>query len=161
MKRRGLSIPIFVLLIAAGAAVAQLADRKGMTLDAARKVAAAAEAEALRNKWNVVIAVVDDGANLVLLERMDDAQIGSIEVAIAKARSAVSFKRPTKAFEDAVAGGRNAILGLPGALPLEGGLPLLVDGRVVGAIGVSGVTSQQDGIIAKAGVDAFTKILSK
>jgi len=129
--------------------MAQLAERKTLTLEAAKKIAAAAEGEALKNKWNVVITILDDGANLVYLQRMDETQIASIEVAQAKAHSAVSFKRPTKAFEEAVAGGRTAILKLPGAMPIEGGLPLAVDGRIIGAIGVSGVTSQQDGIIAR------------
>jgi glc operon protein GlcG len=134
---------------------AQVATKKAVTLDLAKKVAAAAEAEARKNNWNVVVAVVDDGAHLVYLERMDGAQIGSIEVAIQKARTAISFKRPSKAFEDMVAGGRTAILGLTGVVPLEGGLPLVVDGQFIGAVGISGATSQQDGIVAKAGADAL------
>ena len=92
---------------------------------------------------------------------MDETQIGSIQVAQEKARSAVGFKRPTKVFEDAVAGGRTAIVKLPGAMPIEGGIPLMLNGRVAGAIGVSGVTSQQDGQIAKAGADALAKIVAK
>jgi uncharacterized protein GlcG (DUF336 family) len=140
---------------------AELAARKALTLEVAKQMAAAAEAEALKNKWNVVIAIVDEGAHLIYLQRIDETQIGSVEVAIEKARTAVRFKRPTKALEDAVAGGRNAILKLPGALPVEGGLPITVDGKVIGAIGVSGVTSQQDGQIAKAGLDALPKILSR
>lgn len=89
---------------------------------------------------------------------MDETQVGSIDVAQEKARSAVKFKRPTKVFEDAVVGGRNAILKLPGALPVEGGLPLMLDGKIIGAIGVSGVTSQQDGQIAAAGAAEFAKL---
>ena len=138
-------------------APAQLATKRSLTLEAARHIAAAAEKEAIANKWNVVIAVVDDGANLIYLQRMDETQIGSIEVAQEKARTAIKFKRPSKALEDAVAGGRNAILKLPGALPVEGGVPITVDGKIIGAIGVSGVTSQQDGQIAKAGADAAAK----
>ncbi|HEY5929091.1 MAG TPA: heme-binding protein [Burkholderiales bacterium] len=134
-------------------AAAQTSDKKVLNLDGARKIAAAAEAEAKKNNWNVVIAVVDDGGNLLFLQRMDGTQTGSIQVAIDKARTAQAFKRPTKVFEDAIAGGRNAILGLNGALPLEGGLPVKVGEQVVGAIGVSGVTAQQDGQIAKAGAD--------
>jgi len=134
---------------------AQVVDKKALTLDGAKKIAAAAEAEAVKNKWNVVIAVVDEGGQILYLERMDGTQYGSVDVAIKKARTSSAFKRPTKVFEDAVAGGRNALLALDGALPLEGGLPLAVGGQVVGAIGVSGVTSQQDGQIAKAGVDAL------
>ncbi|MBS1830458.1 MAG: heme-binding protein [Acidobacteria bacterium] len=147
-----------LLLLGAASAQAQLASKKGMTLEAAKQIAAAAEAEARKNKWNVVIAIVDDGANLVYLQKMDETQIGSIEVAQEKARTAVKFKRPSKAFEDAVKGGRQVVLKLPGALPVEGGIPLMLDGRVVGAIGVSGVQSNEDGIIAAAGVEAFGKM---
>ncbi len=155
IMKKLLSVAIAVFLggmaLAAGA---QTADKKVLNLDGARKVAAAAEAEARKNGWNVVIVVVDDGGNLLYLQRMDGTQTGSIQVAIDKARTAQAFKRPTKVFEDAIAGGRTAILGLNGALPLEGGLPVKVGDQMVGAIGVSGVTSQQDGQIAKAGVDS-------
>lgn len=137
------------------AAQAQLSTKKALTLEAARKIAAVAEAEALRNKWTMVITIVDDGGNLLYLERMDNAQIGSIEVAIQKAKTAIFFKRPTKAYEDLVAQGKTDILGVPGVIPIEGGLPLVVDGQYIGAIGVSGGTRQQDGIVAKAAVDAF------
>lgn len=136
-------------------ASAQLVDKKVLTLDGAKKVAAAAESEAKRNNWNVVIAVVDDGGNLIYLQRIDGAQTGSIDVAIQKARTAQAFKRPTKVFEDAIAGGRNALIALHGALPLEGGLPIVVGGQLVGAIGVSGVKSTEDGQIAKAGADSL------
>lgn len=139
-------------------AMSQLASKKSLTLAAAKQIAAAAEAEAIKNKWTVVIAIVDDGANLVYLQRIDGTQIGSIEVAQEKARSAVKFKRPTKTFEENLVGGRQAILKLPGAMPVEGGLPLMIDGVVLGAIGVSGVTSQQDGVIAAAGLAAFEKM---
>jgi glc operon protein GlcG len=134
-------------------AAAQLTDKKALTLEAAKKIATAAEAEAQKNKWSVVIAVVDDGGHLIYLQRMDTTQTGSVDVAIRKAQTAMSFKRPTKVFEDAVAGGRNALIALPGALPLEGGVPITAGGQVVGAVGVSGVTAQQDGQIAKAGVE--------
>jgi glc operon protein GlcG len=147
-------IPLLVLGLAAANSIlaAELAVKKSLTLAAAKEIAAAAEKEATANKWNVVIAVLDDGGNLVYLQRMDDTQIGSIDIAIAKAGTAIRLKRPSKALEDAVAGGRNAILGLPGIVPVEGGLPITVDGKIVGAIGVSGVTSQQDGQIAAAGL---------
>src|SRR5215831_7411990 len=148
-----------IALALAGVLNGQLADKKALTLDVAKQIAAAAEKEAAANKWTMVIAILDDGGNLVYLERMDDTQIGSIEVAQQKARSAVSFKRPTKVFEDAVAGGRTAILKLPGAIPVEGGVPLMADGKIIGAIGCSGGTSQQDGVVAKAGADALGKIL--
>jgi glc operon protein GlcG len=156
-SRTVLSI-LIALTLGAGAATAQLANKKTLTLEAARQIAAAAEKEAAGSKLTMVIAILDDGGNLIFLERMDETQIGSLEVAQQKARSAVSFKRSTKVFEDAVAGGRTAILKLPGAIPVEGGLPLTVDGKVIGASGCSGGTAQQDGVVAKAGVDALAKI---
>ena len=156
-SRTALSI-LIALTLGAGAATAQLASKKTLTLEAARQIAAAAEKEAAGSKLTMVIAILDDGGNLIYLERMDETQIGSIEVAQQKARSAVSFKRPTKVFEDAVAGGRNAILKLP-AMPVEGGLPITVDGKIIGAMGCSGGTSPQDGVVCKAGIDALPKIL--
>ena len=135
-------------------APAQLADKKALTLEAAKKIAVAAEAEAKKNSWNVVIAIVDDGGHLIYLQRMDGTQTGSVDVAIKKAQTAINFKRPTKVFEDAVAGGRQVILALHGALPIEGGVPVTVGGQIIGAIGVSGVKSTEDGQIAKAGADA-------
>ena len=148
----------FVLAIglaAPGSARAQSPAAPAVTLERATRVAAAAETEARRNNWNVVVAIVDDTGYLVLLRRMDNTQLGSVAVAQEKATSAVLFRRPTKAFAEAVASGRTAVLGLPGAIPIEGGIPLLAGGRVVGAIGVSGVTAEQDGQIAQAGVKAF------
>jgi len=150
-----------VLLITMSLFAAQPATRQVLTLEIAKQVAAAAAAEAAANKWTVVITILDDGGNLMYLERMDETQIGSIQVAQEKARSAVGFKRPTKVFEDAVASGRTAIVKLPGAMPIEGGIPLMLNGRVAGAIGVSGATSQQDGQIAKAGADALAEIVAK
>jgi glc operon protein GlcG len=131
---------------------AKLATKKALTLEAAQQIAAAAQAEAAKNKWTMVICVVDDGGHLIYLERMDGTQIGSVQVAQAKAVTAVHFKRPTKALEEAVAAGRSVILKLPGATPIEGGLPIIVDGAVIGAVGVSGATSPQDGQVAAAGV---------
>lgn len=151
----------FLMLAGTGVLPAQLATKKNMTLEAAKQIAVAAEAEARKNKWNVVIAIVDDGANLVYLQKMDETQIGSIEVAQEKARTAVKFKRASKVFEDAVKGGRQVVLKLPGALPIEGGLPLMMDGKVIGAIGVSGVQSNEDGIIAAAGVAAFSRMSAR
>ncbi len=154
--RKLLSVCVFALFAALSLqASAQLADKKVLTLDGAKKVAAAAETEAKKNNWNVVIAVVDDGGHLIYLQRIDGTQTGSIDVAIQKARTAQAFKRPTKVFEDAIAGGRNALIALHGALPLEGGLPIMVGGQLVGAIGVSGVKSTEDGQIAKAGADSL------
>ncbi len=127
-----------------------------ITLDDAKRVAAAAEAEALRNEWKVVIAVVDDGGHLLYLQRSHDTQFGSVETAVAKAHAAVAFQRPTKASEDAVLSGRLIHLALPGVIPAEGGVPLVRDGIVVGGLGISGVRSFQDGQIAQAGADVFT-----
>jgi glc operon protein GlcG len=126
-------------------------------LEHAKKVLAAAQAEARKNNWNVVITIVDSAGFPVVMERMDDTQLGSVEVAQSKARSAVLFRRPTKAFQDVVAMGGDGlrILKLEGAVPNEGGIPLILDGKIIGGIGVSGVTSQQDGVIAAAGVAAL------
>ena len=128
-----------------------------ITLEQAKKVMAGAEAEAKKNNWNMVITILDSGGNLVMTHRMDGAQFGSIEVAREKAYSAVAFRRPTKAFEDGVAqGGANLrILRLPGASPLEGGVPIVVDGKLIGAIGVSGALSTQDAQTARAGIEAM------
>ena len=154
--RKLMSLCVFALFgLLSLHASAQLADKKVLTLDGAKKIAAAAEVEARKNNWNVVIAVVDDGGHLLYLQRTDGTQTGSIDVAIQKARTAQAFKRPTKVFEDAIAGGRNALIALHGALPLEGGLPIMVGGQLVGAIGVSGVKSTEDGQIAKSGVDSL------
>ncbi|MER3482912.1 MAG: hypothetical protein C4332_06915 [Meiothermus sp.] len=131
-----------------------------ISLEHAKKAAAAAEAEALKNDWPVVIAIVDSGGNLVLLHRLDNTQIGSVEVAQAKARTANNFRRPSKDFEEMVAGGGAGLrtLAMPGAAPLEGGLPIVLDGKIVGAIGVSGVRSFQDAQVAQAGIDALTNL---
>lgn len=138
----------------------ELPTKRVLTLEVARKVAQAAEQHARANGWNVCIAIVDDGGHLVYFQRMDGVQTGSVIVSQRKAQTAISFKRPTKAFEEQVAGGRHALLGLPGAVPLEGGVPLVVEGQMIGAIGVSGVTAQQDGQIAQAGAEALGQIVS-
>jgi uncharacterized protein GlcG (DUF336 family) len=135
-------------------ALAQVPNQYGAPIgvDAAKKAAQAALAEGKKNGWTVAAAVVDAGGALVYFERIDGTQSGSSEVAQAKARSAALFKRPTKAFEDALVGGRQAILSLPGAIPLDGGIPIIVGDKIVGALGVSGATSAQDGQCAAAGV---------
>ena len=144
---------LFAMFISALVASASgLATKKALTLSVAKEVAASAEAHASKNGWNVVIAIVDDGGNLLYLERMDGAQIGSIEVAIKKAETAISYRRSTKVFGDLVSKGVTAVLGLPGVLPFEGGVLLKSGDHLLGAIGVSGVTAQQDGMIAEAGV---------
>jgi uncharacterized protein GlcG (DUF336 family) len=143
-----------------GARAEELPVKKVLPLAVAKKLGEASLKHATENKWNVCIAIVDDGGHLIYFQRMDGTQTGSVLVSQKKAQTAMSFKRPSKYFEDGVAGGRNALLGLPGAVPLEGGLPLVVDGQIIGAIGVSGVTAQQDGMIAQAGVDALPGILA-
>jgi glc operon protein GlcG len=132
--------------------------KSALNLADAKAIAAAAEAEALKNKWSVTIAVLDDGGNLLFLQRLDEAPLGSIAVAQEKARTALLFKRPTKVFEEIIASGRVAMLTLPGATPIEGGLPLLNTGQIIGAIGVSGVQSPQDAQIAQAGVEVAAKL---
>jgi glc operon protein GlcG len=124
-----------------------------INLENAKKAAAAAIAEALRNNWKMAAAVVDTGGHLVYFEKMDGTQTGSVAVAINKARCAALFMRPTKAFQDVLAGGGDGLrmLGLEGAVPVEGGVPLVVDGKIVGAIGLSGGASSQDGQCARAG----------
>ena len=148
-----------LFLAAALLACATVADAQTMSygtpisIETAKKIAPAAIAEAAKNKWLMAIAIVDPAGDLVYFEKMDDTQNGSVDVAIAKARSAARFKRPTKAFQDALAAGGEGlrILALQGAVPVEGGLPLVMGGRIVGAIGASGGTSQQDGVVAAAG----------
>jgi uncharacterized protein GlcG (DUF336 family) len=129
-----------------------------ITLDQARKISAAAQQEAVRNNWLMVVAVMDPGGHLVLLERMDHAQFGSVQVAQDKARSAAAFRRPTKAFHDMVAAGGEGLrmLVMSGAVPIDGGIPIIVDGAVIGSIGISGGTSAQDGQVAQAGLEALS-----
>jgi uncharacterized protein GlcG (DUF336 family) len=146
------------VLLTSFMADAQLATKKALTLEAAKQIAAAAEAEARKNNWTMVISVVDDGGHLIYLERMDGTQIGSVEVSQEKAVTAVRFKRPTKALEDTVAGGRQVMLKLPGATPIEGGLPIMAGSELIGAIGVSGGTSPQDGQVAAAGLVVAAKL---
>ena len=124
-----------------------------ITADQAKSVAAAAVAEARKNQWTMAVAIVDPAGDLVYFEKMDNTQVGSIDVAIAKARASARFKRPTKAFQDALAAGGEGwrILSLEGAVAVEGGVPLIVGGKIVGAIGASGGASQQDGMTAAAG----------
>jgi uncharacterized protein GlcG (DUF336 family) len=128
-----------------------------ITLDQARKAYMAAEAEARKNSWPVAITIVDTAGQLVLFQRLDNTQTASVNVAQDKAVSAAMYRRPTKVMQDAVAGGGAGVrfLNLRGASVVEGGLPIYVDGKIVGAIGVSGVNSDQDGQIAKAGVDSL------
>ena len=133
-----------------------LPTKKALNLEAARVAMAASEAEAKRNGWNVVIAVVDDGGHTVLLQRLDNAQISSIDTAVAKARAAVAWKRPSRLLEESVNNGRTAFLSIAQGMGLlQGGVPIEIDGAVIGAVGVSGVKASDDEIIALAGVNAL------
>lgn len=132
---------------------AQLPHTPVLTLDVSREATAAARKLARANGWNVVVVVVDQGGHPILLERMDGTQTASVEIALAKARSAAAFRRPTRVLGQWVSG-NVALLNLPGLVPIEGGLPLVVEGQVVGAVGVSGATAQQDGQAAQAAAEA-------
>jgi glc operon protein GlcG len=152
-------VALLFVLCAVPGALPQMPNPYGLpiTLENAKKAAAPAVAEAAKNKWTVAVAVVDTAGNLVYFEKMDDTQVGSVTVAIDKARSATLFKRPTKAFQDVLASGGEGlrVLRLQGVVPTEGGIPLVADGKIIGAIGVSGATSAQDGQCAKAGADTL------
>ena len=128
-----------------------------ITAETAKKLAAPAIAEAKKNNWSMAVAIVDIASELVYFERMDDTQVGSVNISIDKARSAARFKRPTKAFQDTLAAGGEGlrILALQGAVPVDGGIPLVTGGKIVGAIGASGGTSAQDGQVAAAGAAAL------
>lgn len=157
MKGRGVFLLSMLFAgVFAGMAHGDPLQKKTVSLEDARKATAAVVAEARKNNWNMAIAIVDEGGNLVLFERLDETQIGSADIAIGKARTAVMFKRPTKALEDAINSGQHAILSFPNTLPREGGLPLFADGKVIGGIGVSGGKSSEDTQVAKAGVDALS-----
>lgn len=148
-----------VMVVLGAMATAQMPNPYGepISLETAKKVAAPAIAEAAKNKWTVAVAIVDPSGVLVYYEKMDNTQIGSADIAIEKARTSARFKRPTKALQDALAagGGGLRILGLRDVTPVEGGIPLVMDGKIVGAIGVSGMASDQDSQCAKAGADSL------
>lgn len=146
---------LLFLVTLATTTYAQLPTKRVLSLAIAKKIVAAAETEANKRGATVVIAIVDDGGHLIVLQRLDDTQVASVEVGIAKARTAAIFRRPSKVFEDQVKDGRVAALGLPGAAPLQGGIPITFDGKVIGAIGVSGNTPQEDEDIAKVGAAAI------
>ncbi len=148
---------VLLALFVSSPARAQLLQTQTLSLQAARTMAAAAEAKARENNWNVAIAIVDAAGELILFHRLDQTQPASLDIAIGKARTAARFRRATKVLEDAVAGGRTVLLAVDDVVPLEGGLPIVVDGRVIGAVGVSGVTSQQDAQVAQAAIDALVR----
>ena len=162
MMSRRILRPLLVLILGVCTSISALPQMPNpygqpISLEQAKKVAAPAIAEALKINLTVAVAVVDTSGNLVYYEKMDNTQLGSAQVAISKARSSAVFKRPTKVFEDVLTAGGSGlrVLGLPGVVPLEGGVPLLLDGKIVGAVGVSGATSAQDAPCAKAGAEAL------
>jgi uncharacterized protein GlcG (DUF336 family) len=145
------------LALSAGLASAQERPPYGnpISVDQAKKIAAGALAESKKNNWRMAISIVDNHGFPVYFERMEDTQTASIQIALDKAKTAAMFRRPSKAFEDGIAKGRVALLGLTGATPIEGGLPIMVDGRVIGGIGVSGANADQDAAAAQAGLSAL------
>ena len=157
---RTVALALAVVAVAA-TSQAQVITKKALTLDGAKKIAAAAEAEAKKKNAKVVIAIVDDGGSLILLERLDDTQVASVDVGIGKARTAAIFRRPSKIFEDQIREGRVAALALTGATPLQGGIPILFEGKVIGGIGVSGETPALDEEIAIAGANAAKSLQAK
>lgn len=153
MKVRKL-IALSLLFATPFAAQAQLVDKKALTLAEARKAVAAATAEAKANNWNVVIAVVDDAGYPLSVDRLDNTQRPSVDIAVGKAKTAALFRRPSAAREDAVNKGRPALLSAEGYIFMQGGVPIVVNGEVIGAVGVSGVRADQDEQIATAGAKA-------
>ena len=147
-------LAVSLLLGASTSAAAQLRTTKALTLDGAKNMVAAAEAEARKNSWNMSFAIVDAAGDLVLLHKGDGARPSNVEFSIAKARTAARYQRPTKALDSLVASGRIQFLAAS-ALPIEGGIPIFVDGQVIGAVGVSGGTSAQDAQVAAAGIAAL------
>ena len=157
---KGLGV-VLIVLVAVSFKVtpvgAQLRDTKALTLDGAKNIVAAAEAEAKKNNWNMAFAVVDGAGDLVLFHKSDAARPSNGEFAIGKARTAARFQRPTKSLDSTITAGRIQFLAAQGALPIEGGVPIVVDGKVIGAVGVSGGTSAQDAQVATVGIGALVK----
>jgi glc operon protein GlcG len=154
LPMKSLMVAGLLALTMPGMVRAQLGDKKVLTLAAAKEMAAAAEAEATRNGWNLVIVILDDGGNLLYLQRMDGVQLASIQVAQAKARTALLYRRPTRDFADRMTAG-NTPLAMPEVMPLEGGLPIVVNGQVIGSIAASGATGAQDAQASQKGIDAL------
>jgi glc operon protein GlcG len=152
------SLALAAVVLLGPSAQAQLLQKKALSLEAARKMVATAEAEAERNHWRGVVAVVDEGGWVILLERMDHAAMtASVELAAGKARSAALFKKPTQALEEAINHGRYAAITARGFIEMQGGLPVVVDGEVIGGIGASFATPEEDEQIAKAGLAALNQ----
>ncbi len=155
MAVQWLATAVVLALAVTTTASAQTLDKKVLSLEAATKIAAAADAAARARGVGVVIAVVDDGGHLILLHRLDDAQVASVNVSIGKARTAAIYRRPSREFEEQIRAGRVAALALADSTPLQGGIPIRLDGKVIGAIGVSGDTPLVDEAIAIAGASVF------
>jgi glc operon protein GlcG len=152
------SLALGAVLFLAQSGQAQLLQKKALSLEAARKMVATAEAEAERNHWRGVVAVVDDGGWIILLERMDHAALtAGVELAAGKARSAALFKKPTQALEEVINHGRYAAITARGFIEMQGGLPVVVEGEVIGGIGASFATPEEDEQVAKAGLAALTQ----
>ena len=149
--------PLLLFMLAFGISAAAMAQdsQRTLNLEEVKSMVKAAEERAKKDNWNVVIAVMDAGGHLVYLQRMDGVQIASIEVAQKKAKAAAFYKRPTKVFEEGLKSGNQGLMLLPGVIASEGGVPIVHDGQVIGAVGVSGVTSAEDGIIANSAIDAL------
>lgn len=157
-----LLIALMSVTLSWSAAAAQLMEKAPvLTLEGAKFIAAEAAKKAKAENWSVIIVVADAHGVVKYLERMDGAQLASLDVALQKAKTAARYKRPTKVFQDRVNSGETTIMALPDMMPFDGGLPILIDGQVVGTVGVSGVKGSQDAQIAKAGIDAFIKALKK
>lgn len=162
MKRKGPTLLAAALLLVSGSLGAQTMEKRSLTLEGARRVIAAAQTEAKRNNAGGVIAVVDDGGHLISLDRLDNTFAAGAEISVGKARTAVLFKRPTKFFEDVIRNGRTSMVALPDFTPLQGGVPIIIDGQVVGGVGVSGASSaQQDEDFALAGAAALATTVSE
>jgi glc operon protein GlcG len=158
IKSLALAVMTVILMVFAfGAQAQQMPNPYGapISLEVAKKAAAGAVAEANKNNWKMAVAITDPAGQLVYFEKIDGTQTASVGIAIAKSRSAAIYKRPTKAFQDAVASGNTGMLALKGAMPSEGGIPIVIDGKIVGAIGASGGSSQQDGAVSQAGINAL------
>jgi uncharacterized protein GlcG (DUF336 family) len=144
------------IVLSSGVAFAQAPSYGGdVTISQAKQIAAGAIAHAQKNKWNMAVAIVDRHGSLVYFEKMDDTQTGSVQVALDKAKASGMFRRPTRAFEEGVAKGRVALLGLTGATPITGGVPIVVGGKIIGGVGVSGATGDQDEEVALAGTKSL------
>ena len=154
-RRRLLALGIALLPVLTQGAVAQLVDAKALTADAVKNILAAAESKAKQNKWAVSIAVVDPNGDLAGFLKLDGASVGTVEISLGKARTAARFGRPTKVYADRVAGDTLNVLSIDGLVALQGGVPIIIGGRVIGAVGASGATSAQDEEVVMAGIQAI------